>query len=417
MTYNNTFKKFVALLCALFMLAPDVLLAADINFPVACYQGEELAKVREWEKTFVDKKITSANVDEVKEFLPESFYSIMKDTKRWGEGWFVVVPYQEVPYTAGYIKFTKEYYGQPKLNEAGEIINWVAGVPFPDTKNALEMAHNYRCRSFGDSYKSQDRGYIVDGKLKYDMSSEIDNNLCFFSGRTDTPPVPEITPNPKQIWRAFTMLQLAPPETRNMRIMEINYNDRMKPFDSWFWMPSIRRVRRRSTSERQDPQGGGDFCAYDNMGWDGPISINNYHYLGMKEFLLSRHNDKSKLEHKPGECLYKGTQRERIKVHIIEAVNKEANFLYTKMIWYLDPESWQMLYAEKYDRQGRLWKVQDQLGFVGKGYNDVPVTHFNAAQMIDVQRVHSTIALSTHEFGVQFPDEMFTLQFLQKHGY
>ena len=68
------------------------------------------------------------------------------------------------------------------------------------------------------------------------------------------------------------MLQLAPPETRNMRIMEINYQDTTKPYDSWFWMPSIRRVRRRSTSERQDAQGGADYCAYDNMGWDGAVS-------------------------------------------------------------------------------------------------------------------------------------------------
>ena len=64
------------------------------------------------------------------------------------------------------------------------------------------------------------------------------------------------------------------------------------------------------------------------------------------------------------------------------------------MIWNLDPESWQILYADKYDRQGRLWKVQDQIGFVGKGYQGVPITHFNAAQMIDVQRTHATIATS-----------------------
>jgi hypothetical protein len=87
------------------------------------------------------------------------------------------------------------------------------------------------------------------------------------------------------------------------------------------------------------------------------------------------------------------------------------------MIWNIDPESWQILYADKYDRQGRLWKVQDQLGYVGKGYQGVPVTHFNAAQMIDVQRTHSTIAVSEFEFGAEFPQSMFTLDYLQKHGY
>ena len=395
MTYTKEYRKFVALLCALFMLVPDVVLAADINFPAAIYQGDELAKVREWEKSFAGKKINAANVDQVKEFMPESMYAIMKDTKKWGDWWFVITPYETVPYTPGYIKATKEYYGKSSINANDEIENWVAGVPFPDTKdNALQMAHNFRCRDYGDAYKGHDVGFIVDGKLKYDMSSEIRNNMCFFAGRTDTPPVPEFPDNPKQIWRAFSMLQLAPPETRNMRIMEIHYKDRTKAYDSWFWQPAVRRVRRRSTSERQDPQGGGDFCAFDNLGWDGPVSFNTYKFLGTREYLLARHNDSAKLEHKPGDCIFNGAQRERIKVYVIEAVNKEPNFIYTKMIWNLDPESWQILYADKYDRQGRLWKVQDQLGFVGKGYQGVPITHFNSAQMIDVQRTHSTIATS-----------------------
>ena len=77
------------------MLVPDVVLAADLNFPVAIYQGDELAKVREWEKTFAGKKITAANVDEVKEFMPGEPVRIMKDTEKWGENWFIIAPYQD----------------------------------------------------------------------------------------------------------------------------------------------------------------------------------------------------------------------------------------------------------------------------------------------------------------------------------
>jgi hypothetical protein len=399
------------------MLMPGVVLAADLNFPVACYQGDELAKVREWEKTFAGKKITAANVDQVKEFLPESFYNLMKDTKRWGDWWFTVVPYQQVPYSPGYIKATKEYLGQSKINAASEIENWTAGVPFPDTQNGLEMAHNFRTKNFGDGYSNKATGYIVDGKLKYDMELGFDMDMNFFCGRTDTPPVPEYPDNPKQLWRAYVSSQMNPPEVRNMKILEVEYKDFTKPFDSWYWMPSIRRVRRRSTTERQDAQGGGDICAYDNMGWDGPVSINSYKYLGMKEYLMSRHNDSSKLEHKPGDCIFSGAQRERVKVIVLEAVNHEANFMYTKMIWYLDPETWGMLFSDRYDRQGKLWKVYDQLCFVGKGYNGVPVTYFNATQMTDVQRTHSTIATSKFDFGKEFPTDMFTLQYIQKHGY
>ena len=55
------------------------------------------------------------------------------------------------------------------------------------------------------------------------------------------------------------------------------------------------------------------------------------------------------------------------KLHVVEATSKDPNFLYSKMIWYLDPEDWQMRYSDRYDRSGKLWKIIDQLGFVGNG--------------------------------------------------
>jgi hypothetical protein len=415
--FTLTKKKLILLGIVSIMLAPLSGLAGALEYPVASFQGDELAKVQAWEKTWAGKKITSANVDEVKEYLPETFHALMKDTNKWGESWFEIVPYREVPVTPGNIKFTKQYYGQAKTGPEGELLNYVSGVPFPDTTVALEMAHNFRTRSFGDAYKSVDKGYIVDGRLKYDMDAELRMNMNFFAGRTDTPPVPEYEQNPKKIWRSYFMEQIAPPEVRDMLFLEIHYIDRTKAYDRWIWTPAIRRVRRSSTTERQDPKGGGDNAAYDNLGWDGAIQENTYKYLGAKELLLARHTDKSKIVHTPGDCLFDGTQREMIKAHVIEAVNKDPNFFYTKSIWYLDPESWQMLYSDRYDRRGRLWKVLDQLGFVGKGYNGVEFGHFTGNQMIDVQRIHSTVALTTLEFGVEFPRSMFTLNNLQKSGY
>jgi len=410
-------NKIIISLCLLVFLPGLHAAAKDLKYPAACYSGDSLKKLRAWESQWAGKKISSANVDQVKEFMPESLYNLMKDTEKWGDSWFVIAPYREIKPTPGQIEMTRKYYGKSKVGPSRELLDWVAGVPFPDTTSGTEMAHNYRCRNYGDSYRSAESGYIIDGRLKYDMAIEIQNNMCFFSGRTDVPPVPEFSKNPKNIWRAFQMLQLAPPETRNMRIMEISYKDRMKPYDSWFWFPSIRRVRRRSTTERQDAQGGADFCGYDNLGWDGPVQLNKYNYLGQKDLLLVRHNDSSTLEHTPGDCLWDGARRERIKAHVIEAVNTDPNFLYTKMVWYLDPETWNFLYSDRYDRRGKLWKVMDQFGYVGKGYQDMDIAHFDSNQMIDVQRIHSTNAKSSNEFGKEFSQRMFTLQYLQKRGY
>lgn len=415
-------KLKISVLCTLgavvlALIAASSAPAKELQYPSACYQGDELKKVQEWEATWVGKKIDKSNVDQVKEFLPESFYATMKDTAKWGDSWFEIVPYRFISPTPGNIELTKKYYGQAKLGPQGEILGYVSGVPFPDTKDPTEMAHNFRTRSFGDDYYNHDTAWIVDGRLKYDMGSEIMNNMKFFSGRTDIQPVPEYPDNPKQIWRAFSMIQMAPPETRNMRIMEIHYKDTLKAYDSWFWMPSIRRVRRRSTSERQDAQGGADYCAFDNLGWDGPIQINTYKYLGQKDLLMGRHTDDKKLQHTSGDCVFDGTQRERVKMHVVEATSKDPNFLYSKMVWYLDPEDWQMRYSDRYDRSGKMWKWIDQLGFVDKSKAGVMVPHFNGTQTVDIQRIHGTLGTTKMDFGADLDLNMFTLDYLQKHGY
>jgi hypothetical protein len=62
------------------------------NWPVAMYQGEELEKVREWEKTWVGKRINQENIDQVKDFLSEQFYGMYSKPEDWGaeELWFEI---------------------------------------------------------------------------------------------------------------------------------------------------------------------------------------------------------------------------------------------------------------------------------------------------------------------------------------
>ena len=63
------------------------------NWPVPMYQGEELEKVREWEKTWVGKRINQDNIDQVKDFLSEQFYGMYSKPEDWGaeELWFEII--------------------------------------------------------------------------------------------------------------------------------------------------------------------------------------------------------------------------------------------------------------------------------------------------------------------------------------
>jgi hypothetical protein len=64
------------------------------NWPEQSYQGEELKKVREWEKTWAGKKINKDNIDQVKNFMSDQFYQVFKNPKEWGADdlFFTIVP-------------------------------------------------------------------------------------------------------------------------------------------------------------------------------------------------------------------------------------------------------------------------------------------------------------------------------------
>ena len=70
--------------------------AEQLNFPLKAYTDEELAKVREWEKTWAGKKIDKSNVEQIKEYLPESYAGVYAKPDVWFEPegfWFTIAPY------------------------------------------------------------------------------------------------------------------------------------------------------------------------------------------------------------------------------------------------------------------------------------------------------------------------------------
>ena len=89
--------------------------AGELEYPKSCFGGDELAQLRAWEKQWVGKKIDASNIDGIKEYVVPSFYDLIKDTEHWGDTWFTVVPYRQVPATAGNIAFTKKNYGKTVL--------------------------------------------------------------------------------------------------------------------------------------------------------------------------------------------------------------------------------------------------------------------------------------------------------------
>ncbi len=396
--------------------------AEQIKYPVPCYDGEALAEVRAWEQTWVGQKITSGNIDEINEFLPETLYRFLSDTEKWGEYWFEIVPYVQFIPSKGDVKYTIS--GSCNIDHEGKLLNYVSGIPFPDPQNALEIAYNYDNALLGDNLRNLTHMEIADGRRKYNRQLIAEEYQTYFTGRRDVPPVPEFMPNPKDMFHAYHTEYSEPPGFKGTRAMTVKWNDRSRDYGSWEFSSSTRRVVRRSTAQRQTHIGPSDFTYNDQGGYNWVIKDNSYKLLGRKELLMARNQNAEQLVKNDikGMCYVSGYQRERINMYILEVINKDPNYIYSKEIWYVDPENWKILYADKFDKQGRLWKIFDiSYRTVKSAYDGQLVLALSNQTIIDIPRMHASKAYFTiwvaGESGLGLNYDYFSPKALLEYGY
>jgi len=398
-------------------------IAAEIKFPTPCYEGEELAKVREWEKTWVGKKVSLDNVDQVKDLLIEPVYMIMKNPKDFGapEIWFEVVPYRPYNVSKGVIENTHKYAPGAKLDKERWLTNYgkMSGYPFPNTENGDEMAWNFDAFTKGDSHK--ETAYpaaVVDCKSKLERVAGHIRWELYWTGRCDLPPTPAVEKNPKDIRRTFFMRMTDPADFRDTTMFEVIYNPKDRDEDLWIYTAMFRRIRRVAVKQRTDMIDGTDMVYDDQDGWYTHMTHNTYKYIGRKEILTPRHQDVKKPNRITGQVFSSGLQRERINTYILEVKNEDPYYIYSKQFWYLDPENWQMESKVMYDKEGRLWKVFEMYYGEVPGYGDTKSSTILCDVIVDLFRKHGGVSNRTNEFtGKPIPEEIFRVQNMQKFGY
>jgi len=366
MKAHKSYLSVCLFLLAIFALGIPVLSwAADVTFPTFSYNDQELAKVKEWEKTWVGKKVSTENVDQVKEFLAEPVYKAMKDPKIFGADalWCEIVPYRPYTVSKGMIEQTKKYAPNSKLDAQEALVSFgdVAGIPFPQPKTGAEMAWNFDSNSRGDTHHCLNEGEVVDCKTRLERHAGHLRWDTFWMGRTDLAPIPKIpdNQNDRGIFHSFFQRHIAPVDFVDTTMLELRYKDPNREEDLWVYTAMFRRIRRYATSQRTDTIDGTDMVYDDHDGWYTSPMKNTYKYIGRADLLVGRHQDNTKAERTTGQGFWNGIQRERVNNWAVEVVSKDKDYIYGKQIWYLDPENWQMNFKVMYNRQGELWKMYE----------------------------------------------------------
>lgn len=385
--------------------------------------------------------ISKDNVDQFKDALAEGTYMMIKN------GYTTVTVGETIDFELPkeYIQATKDNLNKTQLGaKAGDNISgFVAGRPFPEEPDAKDpragekLAWNYK---YGLNWG--DNGVIKPLIMKYrNMESgaverTLTNHFSFlnFKHRIKDAPVPEITPNPSDLFRAIYLQVVGPEDLKDTKLLIQRFDDDSKLDDNYLYLGFQRRVRRLAAGQVTDSFLGSDMMIEDFEGYNGRVSDMKWEYKGTKNVLLPmwKHNEAPlgdeiaadadgykyiKFGGKGG-CFLQAPWQLR-KSYVLEATPVDPNHPIGKRVFYMDAQLQNLNGAiEIYDRKGKLWKVWS----VGKSHPDyhLPINKGTGIgiddgfQMVDVQANHCTTGHFRGEVDKsQTPPQKFQVQYMR----
>ena len=136
---------------------------------------------------------------------------------------------------------------------------------------------------------------------------------------------------------------LGPQNIKGLSVLNWTYLDPKKARETWLWLPSLRKVRRVSDSEADDPFMGSEFTTEEmsTRKWEDET----YKMVGEKKFNGYTAEFNGKTYSKDTDC------------YVLEAQPKRKEWYYSKRVVWLDKRFAGLVFDEVYDPAGRRWKT------------------------------------------------------------
>lgn len=382
--------------------------------------------------------ISKANVEQFKDLLDPANYQMIKD------GWYEinVGPTFDFPNAKGYIEATRKNAATVKLGaKSGELDRYVAGRPFPeepktsDPRAGEKLAWNFK---YGINWGDNAAIYPFYWRYRNANTGQVERTIKFnfhflnFKHRNDHAPIPEVTPNPSELFRGIYVKVLEPQDLKNTQLLIQRYANDLKIDDAYLYLGFQRRVRRLATGQTTDAFLGSDLMIEDFEGYNGRISDMKWTFQGAKNILMPYYKAtevKRTEEFKEpdgykfidvggkGNCMPTVGWQLR-KVYVLQAEPVVAGHPISKRVMYLDAQVFGASRSIIYDRKGDLWKSFT----IGKAHPDfhLPVNKGSgvalddAFSMIDVQNKHCTTGQFKGQVDVKLnPPSLFQVQNLR----
>lgn len=311
--------------------------------------------------------IDQSNVDQFAGLLPETVKIMVKTYGlRLETG-----DYKPYAPSNGYIAATNKYRGQAKLIDIGdetderEIEGYNGGLPFPNPQNGREVAWNYTLSYTGDDSENIFKVFWISAKRGVERDEIWKTITMRAKFRTDIPPMPEVPSLVKKKVIIATLTQaLKPLDKRGMTSLYFGYFEPREP-DGWLYIPSQRRATRLSFGTRGETWNCTDMLYEDVRGYTGSPEWMNWK-LVKKATLLAPMHAQVPVGKGLADQVYdfdaaphwNPTMKWELRpMYVVEATPRLRSYPYSRMVFYIDAESFYIFAKSAYDRRGNLWKL------------------------------------------------------------
>jgi uncharacterized protein DUF1329 len=285
---------------------------------------------------------------------------------------FEIVPTRQYYFSIPIANETLKNYKDVQLDKDGylKIETYKSGIPFPRPSGGnkgMQIAYNivYRYDKFGGNLVMTSRFLGYNKKLNLDYDGAVDIGYIRMQGRCTMPPYGYLDERAEKNQERLTLYQLyrAPRDQFGLTALAQYY----QPYDKFdnilLYIPSLRRARKLSATDTQDPIGGGDVIYDDGGTWSTKLSPVRYPWkvnvVEEREFLVPAPSwDGSEYITKKGLEL-RGMKFERRPMYVVDFIQQDPNYVYSRKRLYIDKETFLHASMENYDQKGRLYRTLD----------------------------------------------------------
>lgn len=360
-----------------------------------------------------------ADLDKLRPFLPPRY---LEEFNFSGVEFHVAPSGNYAPHQ-DYLAATEKYLNQSRLAEDGALEGYVAGRPFSqaqitrdDPRSGLRAAWNFnhRWKFYGMEVRRYLGALLAKGG-RATSPSGYPADLIQGGGNI----VRYLVALYRQAYHSFLaqlpqsnyLLPLAgagefeykhyleffePYDVRGARFLVYRYSDPRRQDDAWAFLPQLRKVRRLSLNERDDPIAGTEMTLDDFTGFSGRVLDHHWKFLGWKT-ILHVMNSRHPYARFYGPNGWLPNDRWELRPCAVVEQTPLGTRGYGSKIYFWDAQTYESVLVLIFDRQGRLWKINDLL----HGWSEDPtqpdvdrgkrLPRNIGSTIIDVQKEQATV--------------------------